>query len=137
MVAEGAFDGALEIRACQHGEFAPVHRRVLIFASPASTDKPQYIKIAASLSWPRTSLEQILTEYRTAHRKQIPTCSFHHLDELLGASNQKLETIVIQQEKSQQFVGQVLSDLGGASRISMAQIGGALGPYRTLHAKDR
>lgn len=37
--------------------------------------------------------------------------------------------------KLNQFVGQMLGDLGGASSIAMARMGDALGLYRALHAK--
>ncbi len=37
--------------------------------------------------------------------------------------------------KLHQFVGQMLSDLGGAASVAMVQIGDSLGLYKTLHAK--
>jgi hypothetical protein len=37
--------------------------------------------------------------------------------------------------KLHQFIGQMLSDLGGASSIALARIGDALGLYKALHEK--
>src|SRR5436190_20800794 len=37
--------------------------------------------------------------------------------------------------KLHQFIGQMLSDLGGASSLAMVRIGDALGLYKALHAK--
>jgi hypothetical protein len=42
---------------------------------------------------------------------------------------------MVDEGKLHQFIGQMLSDLGGAAAISMVRIGDALGLYRTLHAK--
>ena len=33
------------------------------------------------------------------------------------------------------FIGQILSDLGGASSVAMVRMGDALGLYKTLHGK--
>ncbi len=33
------------------------------------------------------------------------------------------------------FIGQILSDLGGASSVTMVRMGDALGLYKALHAK--
>src|SRR6476620_2862504 len=41
----------------------------------------------------------------------------------------------VDQNKLNQFVGQMLSDLGGASSIALVRMGDALGLYKTLHAK--
>ena len=37
-------------------------------------------------------------------------------------------------DKLNQFIGQMLSDLGGAASVAMVRIGDALGLYKTLHA---
>ena len=37
--------------------------------------------------------------------------------------------------KLHEFVGQMLSDLGGAASVALVRIGDALGLYKTLHAK--
>jgi SAM-dependent methyltransferase len=42
---------------------------------------------------------------------------------------------MVDEGKLNQFVGQMLGDLGGAASIGMVRIGDALGLYRTLHAK--
>src|SRR3954454_23316711 len=42
---------------------------------------------------------------------------------------------MVSQEKLHQLIGQMLSDLGGASSVAMVRIGDALGLYKTLHAK--
>ena len=42
---------------------------------------------------------------------------------------------MIDEAKLNQFIGQMLGDLGGASSIAMVRIGDALGLYRALHAK--
>jgi 2-polyprenyl-3-methyl-5-hydroxy-6-metoxy-1,4-benzoquinol methylase len=41
---------------------------------------------------------------------------------------------MVDEAKLHQFIGQMLSDLGGAASISMVRIGDALGLYRALHA---
>jgi 2-polyprenyl-3-methyl-5-hydroxy-6-metoxy-1,4-benzoquinol methylase len=41
----------------------------------------------------------------------------------------------VDEGKLHQFIGQILSDLGGASSIAMVRIGDALGLYKALHAK--
>jgi ubiquinone/menaquinone biosynthesis C-methylase UbiE len=42
---------------------------------------------------------------------------------------------MVDEGKLHQLIGQLLSDLGGASSVAMVRIGDALGLYRTLHAK--
>jgi 2-polyprenyl-3-methyl-5-hydroxy-6-metoxy-1,4-benzoquinol methylase len=42
---------------------------------------------------------------------------------------------MIDEAKLHQFVGQMLSDLGGAASIALVRIGDALGLYKVLHAK--
>ena len=42
---------------------------------------------------------------------------------------------MIDEVKLHQFIGQMLSDLGGASSIAMVRIGDALGLYKALHSK--
>ncbi|WP_331461665.1 class I SAM-dependent methyltransferase [Vineibacter terrae] len=42
---------------------------------------------------------------------------------------------MLDEAKLNQFVGQMLGDLGGASSVALVRIGDALGLYRTLHAK--
>jgi hypothetical protein len=37
--------------------------------------------------------------------------------------------------KLHQFIGQMLSDLGGAASIALVRIGDALGLYKALHAR--
>jgi hypothetical protein len=44
---------------------------------------------------------------------------------------------MVDEGKLHQLIGQLLSDLGGASSVAMVRIGDALGFYRTLHAKGR
>ena len=39
------------------------------------------------------------------------------------------------EEKLNQLIGQMLSDLGGASSVAMVRIGDALGLYKALHAR--
>jgi Rv2258c-like winged HTH domain len=41
----------------------------------------------------------------------------------------------VDEGKLHQFIGQILSDLGGASSIAMVRIGDALGLYKALHAR--
>jgi hypothetical protein len=41
---------------------------------------------------------------------------------------------MVDDAKLHQFIGQMLSDLGGAASISLVRIGDALGLYKTLHA---
>src|SRR4051794_8877061 len=45
------------------------------------------------------------------------------------------EENMVSQEKLHQFIGQMLSDLGGASSLAMVRIGDALGLYKALHAR--
>ncbi|HEY1260750.1 MAG TPA: class I SAM-dependent methyltransferase [Stellaceae bacterium] len=42
---------------------------------------------------------------------------------------------MVDDAKLHQFVGQMLSDIGGAASIALVRIGDALGLYKTLHAK--
>jgi flavin-dependent dehydrogenase len=42
---------------------------------------------------------------------------------------------MIDEGKLHQLIGQILSDLGGASSIAMVRVGDALGLYKALHAK--
>jgi 2-polyprenyl-3-methyl-5-hydroxy-6-metoxy-1,4-benzoquinol methylase len=42
---------------------------------------------------------------------------------------------MVDQAKLHQFIGQMLSDLGGASSVAMVRIGDSLGLYKALHAK--
>ena len=46
-----------------------------------------------------------------------------------------MSTTNIDEGKLNAFIGQMLSDLGGASSVAMVRIGDALGLYKTLHAK--
>src|SRR5437763_1480045 len=39
------------------------------------------------------------------------------------------------EEKLHQFIGQMLSDLGGAASVALVRMGDALGLYKTLHAR--
>jgi DNA-binding IclR family transcriptional regulator len=41
---------------------------------------------------------------------------------------------MVDETKLHQFVGQMLSDLGGAASVALVRIGDALGLYKTLHA---
>ena len=41
----------------------------------------------------------------------------------------------VDEKKLNQFIGQVLGDLGGASSLAMVRLGDALGLYRTLYAE--
>ena len=47
---------------------------------------------------------------------------------------QKLETVMIDEGRLNQLIGQMVSDLGGASSVAMVRIGDALGLYKALHA---
>src|ERR1700745_578055 len=42
---------------------------------------------------------------------------------------------MVDDAKLHEFIGQMLSDLGGAARIALVRIGDALGLYKTLHAR--
>src|SRR6266481_7154747 len=42
---------------------------------------------------------------------------------------------MVDDAKLHQFVGQMLSDLGGAASVALVRIGDALGLYKTLHAR--
>ena len=42
---------------------------------------------------------------------------------------------MVDEAKLHQFVGQMLSDLGGAASIALVRIGDALGLYKTLHER--
>jgi len=42
---------------------------------------------------------------------------------------------MVDETKLNQFVGQMLSDLGGAASIALVRLGDALGLYKILHAK--
>jgi hypothetical protein len=42
---------------------------------------------------------------------------------------------MVDDAKLHQFIGQMLSDLGGAASIAMVRIGGALGLYKALHER--
>jgi hypothetical protein len=42
---------------------------------------------------------------------------------------------MVDDAKLHQFVGQMLSDLGGAASIALVRIGDSLGLYKTLHAR--
>src|SRR2546423_10454585 len=42
---------------------------------------------------------------------------------------------MINEAKLDHLIGQMLSDLGGASSVAMVRIGDALGLYKALHAK--
>ena len=42
---------------------------------------------------------------------------------------------MVDEAKLHQFMGQMLSDLGGAASLALVRIGDALGLYKTLHAK--
>ena len=42
---------------------------------------------------------------------------------------------MVNEAKLNQLIGQILSDLGGASSVAMVRIGDALGLYRALYVK--
>jgi hypothetical protein len=44
---------------------------------------------------------------------------------------------MIDEGRLNQLIGQMVSDLGGASSVAMVRIGDALGLYKALHAKVR
>src|SRR5947209_13742098 len=46
-----------------------------------------------------------------------------------------MEMRMISEAKLNQLIGQMLSDLGGASSVAMVRIGDALGLYKALHAQ--
>ena len=41
----------------------------------------------------------------------------------------------VDEKELNQFIGQILGDLGGAASLAMIRLGDALGLYRTLHAE--
>jgi hypothetical protein len=43
---------------------------------------------------------------------------------------------MVDDEKLHQFVGQILSDLGGAASVALVRIGDALGLYKIMHERD-
>jgi hypothetical protein len=45
------------------------------------------------------------------------------------------ERSIVDETKLNQFIGHMLSDLGGAASIALVRIGNALGLYKILHAK--
>jgi 2-polyprenyl-3-methyl-5-hydroxy-6-metoxy-1,4-benzoquinol methylase len=47
----------------------------------------------------------------------------------------KGDNFMIDEGKLNQFIGQILSDLGGAASVALVRMGDALGLYRTLHEK--
>jgi hypothetical protein len=53
----------------------------------------------------------------------------------LTVANANMEAKMVDEGKLHQFIGQMLSDLGGASSVAMVRIGDALGLYKALHAK--
>jgi len=44
---------------------------------------------------------------------------------------------MVDEAKLHQFIGQMLSDLGGAASIGLVRIGDSLGLYKALHIKGR
>ena len=42
---------------------------------------------------------------------------------------------MVEDAKLHQFIGQMLSDLGGAASVALVRIGDALGLYKTLHQR--
>jgi hypothetical protein len=42
---------------------------------------------------------------------------------------------MVDDAKLHQFMGQMLSDLGGAASVALVRIGDALGLYKTLHER--
>ena len=53
--------------------------------------------------------------------------------ELAHPTNKNLETVMIDEGRLNQLIGQMVSDLGGASSVAMVRIGDALGLYKALH----
>jgi 2-polyprenyl-3-methyl-5-hydroxy-6-metoxy-1,4-benzoquinol methylase len=49
-------------------------------------------------------------------------------------SNQMTQSTKVDETKLNQFIGQMLGDLGGAASIALVRIGDALGLYETLHS---
>ena len=47
----------------------------------------------------------------------------------------KGDNFMIDEGKLNQFIGQILGDLGGAASVALVRMGDALGLYRTLHEK--
>ena len=43
--------------------------------------------------------------------------------------------MMVDEGKLHQFVGQMLSDLGGAASVALVRIGDALGLYKTMHER--
>jgi len=50
-------------------------------------------------------------------------------------SNQMAQSAKVDETKLNQFIGQMLSDLGGAASVALVRMGDALGLYKTLHAR--
>jgi 2-polyprenyl-3-methyl-5-hydroxy-6-metoxy-1,4-benzoquinol methylase len=46
----------------------------------------------------------------------------------------QIQPAKVDENKLNQFIGQMLGDLGGASSVAMVRLGGSLGLYETLHA---
>ena len=42
---------------------------------------------------------------------------------------------MVDDDKLHRFIGQMLSDLGGAASVALVRMGDALGLYKTLHAR--
>src|ERR1700688_3055405 len=53
----------------------------------------------------------------------------------LGVPARIMERKMIDEGKLNQFVGQMLGDLGGAASVAMVRIGDALGLYKALHTQ--
>ena len=50
-------------------------------------------------------------------------------------SNQMAQSAKVDETKLNQFIGQMLSDLGGAASVALVGMGDALGLYKTRYAR--
>ena len=80
-------------------------------------------------SWPGDAVEAVIRARSSALTGAPGSCL-----ELIYATNETLEAVVIDEDRLNQLIGQMVSDLGGASSVAMVRIGDALGLYKALHA---
>ena len=61
--------------------------------------------------------------------------SIQTLEEAFMPKQKTKTTSAVDENKLNQFIGQMLADLGGASSIALVRMGDAFDLYKTLHAK--
>jgi hypothetical protein len=54
-----------------------------------------------------------------------------------GESMMPNQAAQVDENKLNQFIGQMLGDLGGASSVAMVRLGGSLGLYETLYTHQQ